>query len=89
MAIRWMTALVEQPMAIAVTPALRTEAGVTSASGVRFSHTMSTTRRPQAAAMRTWLASMAGIEEAPGRVRPKPSAMDIMVEAVPMVMQVP
>ncbi len=46
-------------------------------------------RRPQAAAMRLWPASGAGIEEAPGRVSPKPSAMDIMVEAVPIVMQVP
>ena len=58
-------------------------------SGVRSSQTISTARRPQAVAMRLCPASGAGIEDAPGNVRPKPSAIDIMVEAVPMVMQVP
>ena len=36
-----------------------------------------------------WLASAAGIEEAPGSVMPIDSAIAVMVEAVPMVMQVP
>ena len=36
-----------------------------------------------------WLASAAGIEEAPGSVRPMASAIAVMVLAVPMVMQVP
>ena len=39
--------------------------------------------------MRGWAASAAGIEAAPGSVRPSASAIDVMVEAVPMVMQVP
>ena len=57
--------------------------------GVRSSHTISTMRRPVSALMRMWLASAAGIDEAPGRVMPSVSAMAIMVAAVPMVMQVP
>ena len=36
-----------------------------------------------------WPASAAGIEEAPGKVMPIDSAIAVMVEAVPMVMQVP
>ena len=82
-------ALVEQPVAIAIMLALRVETGLMILSGVRSSQTISTARRPQAAAMRLCSASGAGIEEAPGSVRPKPSAIDIMVEAVPIVMQVP
>ena len=50
---------------------------------------MSTMRRPAAAHMRGWLASGAGIEEAPGSVRPSASAIAIMVAAVPITMQVP
>ena len=36
-----------------------------------------------------WLASGAGIDEAPGSVRPIESAIAVIVEAVPMVMQWP
>jgi len=50
---------------------------------------MSTIRSPQAAAMRECAAWTAGIEEAPGRVRPRVSVMEVMVEAVPIVMQWP
>ena len=50
---------------------------------------MSTMRRPACAHMRGWPASAAGIDEAPGSVRPSASAIAIMVAAVPMVMQVP
>ena len=39
--------------------------------------------------MRMWLASGAGIDEAPGSVMPIASAIAVMVLAVPMVMQVP
>ena len=45
--------------------------------------------RPLAEAMRGWLASTAGIAEAPGRLMPIASAIDIIVAAVPIVMQVP
>ena len=88
-AIRWMMALVEQPTAIAAEMALRKAFLVRILEGLRSSHTMSTIRRPLSAAMRMWLASAAGIDEAPGRVMPSVSAIDIMVAAVPMVMQVP
>ncbi|MCY1249913.1 hypothetical protein D3C81_1607880 [compost metagenome] len=50
---------------------------------------MSTMRRPASAHMRIWLASAAGIDEAPGSVMPMASAMAVIVLAVPMVMQVP
>jgi hypothetical protein len=50
---------------------------------------MSTMRRPVSEAMRMWLASAAGIDEAPGSVMPSVSAIAIMVAAVPIVMQVP
>ena len=36
-----------------------------------------------------WPASAAGIEEPPGSTMPTASAMAVMVEAVPIVMQVP
>ena len=89
MATRWMMAFVEPPIAMSTVIALSKEAAVRMSDGFRSSQTISTIRRPVAAAMTPWLASGAGIEDAPGRVRPRVSAMDIMVAAVPMVMQVP
>ena len=50
---------------------------------------MSTTRRPVSAAMRPWRESAAGIDAAPGKVKPSASAADVIVDAVPMVMQCP
>ncbi|MNL63995.1 hypothetical protein D3C87_1881700 [compost metagenome] len=50
---------------------------------------MPTMRSPHCDAMRTWLASMAGMLVAPGKVKPMASTMDVMVDAVPMVLQVP
>ena len=46
-------------------------------------------RSPQVVAMRVWAESMAGMLLAPGRVKPKASTMLVMVDAVPMVLQVP
>ena len=46
-------------------------------------------RRPHSEAMRGCAASAAGIEAAPGSVKPSASAIVVIVEAVPMVMQVP
>ena len=57
--------------------------------GFRSSQIISTMRRPQAEAMRGCAASPAGIEDEPGRESPSASVMEVMVEAVPMVMQVP
>src|SRR3954454_9790392 len=88
-AIRWMMALVEQPIAIATTMAFSNALRVWITFGVRSSHTISTMRRPHSEAMRMWLASAAGIDEAPGRVMPIDSAIAVMVEAGPIVMQVP
>ncbi len=89
MAITWMMALVEQPMAMATTMAFRYAARVWMRAGVRSSQTISTMRRPDSEAMRIWLASAAGIDDAPGRLMPSVSAMAVMVLAVPIVMQVP
>jgi O-succinylhomoserine sulfhydrylase len=75
--------------AMATTAALRQAASVTILAGVRSSQTISTMRRPQAEPMRLWLESTAGIDEAPGRHSPIASAIAVIVEAVPMVMQVP
>ena len=82
-------ALVEQPMAMATVMAFSNEARDSILAGVRSSQTMPTTRRPHSVAMRMWLESTAGMDEAPGSVRPMASAMPVMVLAVPMVMQWP
>ena len=39
--------------------------------------------------MRVWAESIAGMLEAPGKVMPSASTMEVMVDAVPMVLQVP
>ena len=57
--------------------------------GCRSSHTISTMRRPVRAAIRAWRESAAGIDAAPGSVRPSASAALVIVEAVPIVMQWP
>ena len=57
--------------------------------GFRSSQTMSTMRRPVSLAMRAWRESAAGIEAAPGSVKPSASAADVIVDAVPIVMQWP
>src|SRR5690554_8174363 len=69
--------------------ALSNEAGERMSEGFRSSQTISTMRRPAAAAIRGWLESAAGMDDAPGSVMPIASAMDIIVAAVPIVMQVP
>jgi len=56
---------------------------------LRSSHTISTMRRPLAVAILAWPESTAGIDEAPGMVRPSTSIIAAIVEAVPIVMQVP
>src|SRR5687768_12570010 len=89
MAIRWMMALVEPPMAMSAVIALSKALGVRMSDGCRSSHTISTTRRPVAEAMRLWDEWTAGIDEAPGSVMPSASATAVIVEAVPMVMQWP
>ncbi len=89
MARMWIAALVEPPSVITVTMAFSIAFRVMMSRGLRSCHTMSTTRRPLAVAMRGWLESAAGIDAAPGMVMPSTSATEVMVDAVPMVMQWP
>ena len=89
MATKWMMALVEPPMVISVTMALSKDSRVRMSEGFKSSQTISTMRLPVSVAILAWFESGAGMLAAPGRVRPSDSASDIMVAAVPMVMQVP
>ena len=50
---------------------------------------MSTISRPVSLAIRAWRESAAGIDAAPGSVNPSASAAEVIVDAVPMVMQWP
>src|ERR1700753_3874982 len=88
-AIRWMIALVEQPIAIATVIAFSKAFRVWIFFGVRSSQTISTMRRPHSEAMRIWPESAAGIDDAPGSVMPMDSAIAVMVEAGALVMQGP
>ena len=56
---------------------------------MRPSHTIATARSPQSAAICAWPESTAGIDDAPGSVKPSASAIDVIVDAVPIVLQVP
>src|SRR6185503_19987718 len=84
-----MIAFVDPPIAMSAVMAFLNDPALRMSVGFRSCQTISTMRRPQAVAMREWLESTAGIEEAPGKVIPKTSANDVMVEAVPIVMQCP
>ena len=88
-ATRWMIALVDPPSAIAAVTAFSNAAVVMMSRGFRSSHTISTMRRPAADAMRGCAESAAGIDEAPGSVMPSASTVAAIVDAVPIVMQVP
>jgi hypothetical protein len=82
-------ALVEPPMARWQRMALSTEAVLTISDGFRSSQAISTMRRPAPAHMRGWFESAAGIDEAPGKAKPRASAIAVIVAAVPMVMHTP
>ncbi len=88
-AIRWMSALVDPPSASTVAAASSNASLVSTRSGVRSAQTIATIRLPLAAAIRWCAESTAGIEAAPGSVRPSASAADVIVDAVPIVMQCP
>ena len=89
MAIKCGMALVEPPKAMVAVTALSMLAWVMMDLGVKSSQTISTMRLPVSVAMRGCAESAAGMEEAPGRVKPMASTASIMVAAVPAVMQVP
>src|ERR1700722_12271473 len=84
-----MIALVEQPIAIATVMAFSNALRVWIFFGVRSSQTISTMRRPHSDAIRMWPASAAGIEDAPDSGIPIDSAIAVIVQAGPLVMQVP
>ncbi len=84
-----MRALVDPPSAIAAVTAFSKASVVRLSRGFRSSHTISAMRRPAATAMRGCDESAAGIDEAPGNVRPSASTAAAMVDAVPIVMHVP
>ena len=50
---------------------------------------MSTIREPASEHIRTWFASIAGSDDAPGKLNPSVSAIAVIVEAVPIVWHVP
>ena len=86
---RWMTALVEPPIAaltrIAFSKALR----VSTFERFIFSRTISTARRPASRASTLRRASTAGMAALPGMPTPSASTIEAIVEAVPIVMQCP
>ena len=84
---RWIGALVDPPSARTVVTAFWNEAGVSRSEGLRSCQTISTIRRPVAVAMTACRESTAGMEAAPGSVRPRASAALVIVDAVPIVMQ--
>ena len=84
-----MIAFVEPPRAIATVTAFSNASSVSTSRGFRSSHTISTIRRPVAVARCEWRESAARIDDAPGSERPSASTAAAIVDAVPIVMQVP
>src|SRR5215813_7101615 len=84
-----MIALVDPPSDIVAVTALSNAAGVMMSRGRRSSQTISTIRRPAAEAIRGCDESAAGMLDAPDSVMPSASAAAAIVDAVPIVMQVP
>jgi hypothetical protein len=84
-----MIAFVDPPRDIVTVTAFSKAWVVMMSRGLTSSHTSSTIRRPLSEARRGWFASAAGMDEPPGSMRPSASAAAAMVDAVPMVMQVP
>ena len=84
-----MIALVEPPMAMPVRMALSKASRVRIFEGLRSSRTISMMRRPDISASAIRRESAAGIAALPGSVMPSVSAIEAMVEAVPITMQCP
>src|SRR6266511_6316185 len=88
-AMRWIAALVEPPQASTQVTALSNEDCAGRFFDVASSHTRSTARFPVAVAICAWWESAAGIDADPGSARPSASTAEVMVDAVPIVMQWP
>ena len=84
-----MIALVEPPSASSTRSAFSTDFSLTILSGVTAEPIRLTAAMPVASAARRRSACTAGIAAVPGRIRPSASAMQAMVEAVPITAQVP
>ena len=89
MARRWITALVEPPIAPLTRIAFSKAAFVMMSDGFRSSFTICTIRRPVSCEITRRRESTAGIAAFPESAMPSASAMLAMVEAVPMVLQEP
>ncbi len=89
MAVRWITALVEPPMASSTRSAFSTDFRFTIVSGVSLEPISFTAAAPVASAARRRSACTAGMAAVPGRIMPSASARQAMVEAVPITAQVP
>ena len=86
---RWTIAFVLPPIAMSTRMAFSNASRVRIRLGRRSSATISTTRRPVASASARRRESGAGIAALPGSVIPSDSAIEAIVEAVPMTMQWP
>ncbi len=84
-----MTALVEPPMAALVRMAFSKACFVMMSEGFRSSLTICTMRRPVSCAITLRRLSTPGMAALPESAMPSASAMEAMVEAVPIVLQVP
>src|SRR5437899_12990818 len=85
-----MIALVEPPIAMSARIALSNACGVRICEGLGPpAIAISTARRPAISAIASRRESDAGIAALPGKVMPRASTTDAMVEAVPMTMQWP
>ena len=89
MAMRWITALVEPPIAASVFTAFSNASRVRMVESRWSSCTMSTMRRPAMRAITLRRPSTAGKAALPGSPRPSASTMLAIVDAVPIVMQWP
>ena len=89
MASRCTTAFVDPPTAASATIALWNDARVMTEEMVRPCCTSSTASRPDSCAPSSSRLSGAGVPASPGIVMPSASAMMLMLDAVPMVLQWP
>ena len=81
--------MVDPPIAASATIALRNDPADSTVDGRRPAATISTASRPAACALSSSRLSGAGIPATPGIVIPSASAMQAMVDAVPIVLQWP
>src|SRR5882672_6699159 len=89
MALKWIGALVEPPIAELTTMTFSKASRVMTFDGRRSSHTIATMRLPLSYALTERSLCGAGIAALPGSDIPRASASEFMVEAVPMVLQWP